>query len=521
MIAAPEILCELPAIAFNIDPEIVRRFGPPRASCSSTTSEVAEQETAPTRRCAPAGALAFGMARASWRRQLRDTRRRWRRRTRQRYEETRDIDFTLTDRQSDVFASDTRYRVLIAGRRFGKTYLACVELIAHALEREGSLNWYVAPFYSMAKDIAWETLKALIPAAWLIGKPNESTLTVRFKNGSRIQLKGAEFPNRLRGRTLYFVVFDEFPMAKRAAWDESISPSQSTTLGGALFIGTPMGFNWGYDYYLRGEDATYPDWQAWQFTTADGGLVSLQEIEDQKRQQSARVYRQEYLASFETLTGRVYDNFARKDHVDADADDPGGDVPVLIGMDFNVNPMTAVLAYEHVDNAGKVWCHVFDVIEIMASNTEEMADEINDRFPRQVPDRLRPGKTKRGRKVIVCPDPAGNARSTKAPVGQTDYTILERHGFLIDAPEAHALVKDRVNNTQALLRDASGATHVRVHPRCKQLIKGWEGLTYKEGTNQPDKTLGLDHVCDAYDYLAWRRFNLLQRYRAGYGIHRV
>lgn len=477
----------------------------------------------------------LGASRAHRRRAQKPTIRSWARANRVTYGEARRAAHRITlTRQQRIIRSaarNIRFRVLIAGRRFGKTHLACVELIAAAIERPGSLCWYVGPTYRMAKDIAWDTLKSLVPVEYLADKPNESTLTIRLTNGSRISLKGAEKPDRLRGRTLWFVVLDEFAQFKEAAWTEAIRPSLSTTRGGALFISTPMGFNWAYDLYNAAIAKRGKGWEAWIFTTAEGGLVSQEELDDAKAIQSPRVYRQEYLASFEALAGRVYDNFSRKTHVAATTAeekmvDDDGTSTIYVGMDFNVNPMTAVLAQKRVDIGGKTTCDIFDVIELMSSNTEEMAAELRTRYPRTIPDPHIRGKVKPGRRIVICPDPHGDQRASNAARGETDITILERHGFVVDVPEHALLVKDRINNTQANLRDAGGEVHIRVHSRCAKLIKGWEGLTYKVGTNgvstnQPDKDSKLDHVCDAADYMLWVKFNRLNAYRIGYTKRRV
>jgi hypothetical protein len=441
-------------------------------------------------------------------------RRRWRaiaraQKRRTHYTPPPDVDFALSDRQAEVFEAAARFRVLIAGRRFGKTYLAVVELIVAAAARPKSLCWYVAPSYRQAKDIAWDTLKELVPEALRAGDPNETTLTIRLVNGSIIQLKGADKPNTLRGRTLWFVVLDEFPLQRRAVWDEVIRPSLATTQGHALFIGTPLGFNWGYDFFLRGQaDPKFPRWTSWQFTTAEGGLVSDEELAEASSSLDPRIYRQEYHASFETLSGRVFFGFDRRLNVDKAVTDPG-DCLLIIGMDFNINPMTAVLMTRHVAKDGLVECHVHEAIELQTSSTEEMAQVLRERFPREVPDPKRPGMKRPGRRIVVCPDPAGGARHTSAPIGQTDHTILERAGFLVDAPKAAPLVKDRNNNTNAMLCAANNRRRVRVNPRAAALIKALDGLTYKEGTNVPDKKSGLDHVCDAFGYALWQQFNVL------------
>lgn len=404
--------------------------------------------------------------------------------------------FTLSPPQWEVHESDARFRVLIAGRRMGKTHLACVELLTHAAAKQNANCWYVAPTYRMAKEIAWRQLKGMIPAGWLAAL-NETELSVRLVNGSMIGLRGADKPDSLRGVGLDFVVPDEFAWIDPAAWSDVLRPALADRGGRALFITSPAGYNWAYDLYLRGKEGD-PGWRSWQFTTLDGGRVSPEELEEARRTLDPRIFRQEFEASFETLQGRVYSNFDRGVHVDPSVADTGAEI--LVGMDFNVNPMSAVVA---VRAGGE--CHILDALELPVSNTEEMAGEIRRRYPSRV--------------VVVCPDPSGKARKTSAPVGQTDFTILQRAGFKVRAPNAAPLVVDRENNTQAMLRSADGRVRIRVHPQAKSLIRAWGGLTYKEGTSQRDKTLGLDHIADAADYLLWQEFNVLEN-RTATGITR-
>lgn len=408
---------------------------------------------------------------------------------------------TLSPPQYEVYTSDARFRVLVAGRRFGKSYLAVVELLRAATSRPDAAAWYIAPTYRMAKEIAWRELKRMTPRAWL-EQVNESDLSLLLVTGSRIALRGADNPDSLRGVGLDFVVFDEFAWVHPSAWDEVLRPALADKQGRALFITSPAGHNWAYDLYLYGksEEPRYHDWRSWQFTTLDGHRVKPEEVEEARRTIDPRKFRQEYEASFETLSGRVYSNFVRDEHIDPSVTDTGGEL--LVGMDFNVNPMSAVIAVRAADE-----CHILDALEVQVSNTEEMAAELLARYPR--------------RRIVVCPDPSGKARKTSAPVGQTDFTILQRAGFEVRAPNQAPLVVDRVNNAQALLKDASGRSRIRIHPRAQALVRSWDGLTYKAGTSQVDKSGGLDHMADAADYLLWQEFNLLQSNIAHITTYRI
>lgn len=191
------------------------------------------------------------------------------------------------------------------------------------------------------------------------------------------------------------------------------------------------------------------------------------------------------------VEGRVYSSFSAATYplgnVDPTVKDIGGEI--LIGQDFNVNPMASVIGVRVVDEL-----HILDSLEMSTSNTQEVADEYARRYA--------------GRRVIVCPDPAGRQRHTNAPVGQTDFTILERTGFDVRAPRAAVAVVDRVNNAQAMYLQGE-RRRVRIHPRAQSLIKALKNLTYKEGTSIRDKGSGFDHVCDAADYLLWQEFNVL------------
>lgn len=397
------------------------------------------------------------------------------------------VRYKLSPAQKVVFTSSARFRVLIAGRRFGKSYLACLELLADALCDAGRVCWYIAPTYRQGKEILWALLKRLVPREY-IATTNETDLSMRLVNDSVLAIRGADNPDALRGVGLDLVALDEFAFMREEIWTEAVRPMLADREGRALFITTPNGMGWDYDLYLMGQEAR-DGFRSWTFTTLDGGNVRREEVEAARSSMSPRLFRQEFEASFEVMAGRVYDNFDRALNVDVSiVDQPNAEL--LIGQDFNVNPMSSVIGVKAGDEL-----HILDCVEVATSNTEEVAAEIARRYP--------------GRRVIVCPDPSGNSRQTSAVAGETDFTILKRRGFVVDAPTAHPLVVDRVNAVQAMLCDASGRRRLKIHPRAALLIRSLDGQTYKKGTSIPDKTSGLDHRNDALGYLVWQRFNLL------------
>src|SRR5229473_4277323 len=138
----------------------------------------------------------------------------------------------LRNAQWRVFRHVARFRVLVAGRRFGKTYLALTEL-CRAAWGPGRLAWYVAPTYKQAKRIAWKPLKQMTRPYWA-SKPNETDLRIELSSGGIICLRGADNYDSLRGDGLDFLILDEYASIAQEAWTEVLRPARA-----ALFVGTP------------------------------------------------------------------------------------------------------------------------------------------------------------------------------------------------------------------------------------------------------------------------------------------
>jgi PBSX family phage terminase large subunit len=386
----------------------------------------------------------------------------------------------LSPAQNKIATDTHRFRVVIAGRRFGKTHLAIRELAFHARIPDQEVI-YVAPSYKMAKNIVWRKLKNRLTDLNWVQKHNETELKLELKNGSTISLKGADNYDSLRGTGNHFIVLDEFADIDPEAWFETLRPTLSDTGGRALFIGTPKGIgNWSYELYQNCiEDPS--TWSSHQYTTIQGGNVPEEEIEQARRDLDERTFRQEYLATFETFAGRIYYAFDRAFNV-IDAEPSTQDLSTIyIGMDFNIDPMSAVIAIRNNNDL----C-IIDEIRLFSSNTAEIVEEIKSRYPRS--------------KVWVYPDPAARQRKTSAG-GVTDLTILQNAGFVVKCPNAHTPVRDRINAVNSRLCDSTGSRHLFVTKNCKYTIEALERHVYKEGSTQPDKDSGYDHQSDALGYL--------------------
>ena len=383
----------------------------------------------------------------------------------------------LSPAQKTVASDTHRFRVVCAGRRMGKTFLAIRELCYHAKEPDQDVL-YVAPTFGQAKHIAWRQLKNRLQDLNWIKKVNETELTITLRNNSRIYLKGADAYDRLRGGQYNFIVIDEMADIVPEAWYETLRPTLSNTLGKALFIGTPKGLNHFYDLYQNSQ-TDKENWASYSFTTLEGGNVPEDEIHQARRDLDSKTFKQEYEASFETFAGRIYYAFERALNVQEPA--VVNTSTIYVGADFNVSPMCATIAQREGNDL-----YVIDEIKMYSSNTNELADEIKTRYPRS--------------KVWIYPDPAGSARKSSAN-GITDHIILANAGFVVKAPRSHTPVRDRINAVNSRLCDSTGIRHLFVSPKCKYTIECLERQVYKEGTSQPDKESGYDHMNDALGYM--------------------
>lgn len=387
----------------------------------------------------------------------------------------------LSKPQQQVAGSGKRFRVLVTGRRFGKTHLAIREL-CKAASKPDQLVWYVAPSYRMAKQIVWDKLKnKLLDLNW-VDRYNETDLHLILRNGSKICLRGADNSQNLRGVGINFLIIDETQDVDKKAWMEVLRPTLSDTQGSALFTGTPKGLgNWFHDLYTN--QKTSKEWDSFQFTTLDGGQVPEEEIESAKNDLDDRTFRQEYMGTFETYSGQVYYNFSETNITQGFMRKDNNDIPkhILVGCDFNIDPMSACIAFRH-----KEQIIIFDEITIYGSNTDELCQELKTRYPDY--------------KITIYPDPASRQRKTSAG-GRTDLSILQNAGFDVRVRNQHTPVRDRINAVNSALKSADGTVKFKVHPACKNVIKSLQKQIYKPGTSIPDNNENLSHMSDAVGYL--------------------
>ena len=215
-----------------------------------------------------------------------------------------ELNIQLLDWQKKVWADSTRFKIVAAGRRTGKSRLAAWMLIVNALQADKGHVFYVAPTQGQARDIMWQTLLEL--AHPVVTNAHINNLQIKLVNGATISLKGADRPETMRGVSLKFLVMDEYADMKPEVFEQILRPALADQKGAALFIGTPMGRNHFYDLYKYAELEDDESYTAWHFTSYDNELLDPEEIDLAKKSMSSYAFRQEFMASFEARGSEMF-----------------------------------------------------------------------------------------------------------------------------------------------------------------------------------------------------------------------
>ena len=209
-----------------------------------------------------------------------------------------ELNLSLLPWQQEVMASEARFKVIAAGRRTGKSYLAAISLILKALDEQEGKVFYVAPTQGQARDVMWHSIFDI--AGDIIERSHVNNLEITLAGGNTIFLKGADRPDTLRGVSLKHLVLDEYAFMKPDVWEAILRPALADRKGSMMAIGTPEGRNHFYDLFTGSNE--WPDWDNFHYTSFDNPLVDPAEIEHARQTLPAFAFQQEFMASFDART---------------------------------------------------------------------------------------------------------------------------------------------------------------------------------------------------------------------------
>jgi len=394
--------------------------------------------------------------------------------------------------QTALVEDDVRFKVVPAGRRSGKTEKAKRYVVREAFRVPGPY-FVAAPTRDQVKKIYWADIKRLCFTSVLgRGCVSESELKISLPNGSSISLIGLDQPQRVEGVLWAGGVIDEIADVKENAWAENISPALDTFnptrpdyRAWCWLIGVPDGLNHYYDLCQYALNSGDPDWKLYTWMSSD--ILPADVIAAAKRRLSPRQYRQEYEASFETATGKIYEDYG-KHNVTTEVIQ--SHEQLLWFHDFNYTPMSSGIGVRRDGNV--LYC--LDEIILTSAVSRQSAVEFVERY-----------KYHGNKSVLLYGDPAGRAGEKHGHA--SDYTEMERvlrdAGWKVErrVKAAAPAIKDRQNAVRAKILTADGSTTLYVNAnKCPYVHKGLATVTAKKGSTFLEEETEYQHVTTAIGY---------------------
>ena len=215
----------------------------------------------------------------------------------------------------NAISNGVRFPVVPAGRRSGKTERAKRFIARMAMANPGEKYFVGAPTYGQVKKMYWDDLKKLCFTSICERKPSETDLIIYLDNDTELHLIGFDKPERFEGIFWSGGIIDEIADIKPEAWEANIRPALDTFnptrpdyQAWCWLIGVPDGLNHYYDMAQYAEHGNDPEWALFHWKSSD--ILPAKTIEAAKRQMSAKQFKQEYEASFETASGRIYEDYS-------------------------------------------------------------------------------------------------------------------------------------------------------------------------------------------------------------------
>ena len=393
--------------------------------------------------------------------------------------------------QQEVFDHPARFKIVAAGRRTGKSYLASVIAYNHCLEKPKRRVIIIGPTVSMIRESMWQTLKNIVHPSHIEGLPREIDLEIRFVNGSKLSLKGFDRPDSLRGisPSPTQIILDEFSFIKQNSFSEVVLPMTSDPIRKAsvLIISTPKGVsNDFYNLFCKGQEPNEL-WKSWQFTAANVRPDMKEEIELARATLDLKSFQQEYEATFNNTGDSVFYNFNREVNVTDQLLPFSKHEDIHIAIDFNVKIMASSVFALRGDQL-----HCLNEFYGSADTTGLIR---------------RIKSTYKDRNIICYPDASGNARKTSAVTGTTDFSLLRKAGFKIRARNKQPPIIDSVNCVNSLLQDAAGNSRLFFSKQVTRTIASMEQTSWKPGLTTGmdnatiDKSKGNEHFSDGVRYI--------------------
>lgn len=396
---------------------------------------------------------------------------------------------TLKQVEATKIMASYKHSMLYGGSRSGKTFNIVRGIIIRACKLQ-SRHISLRSTFSSARTSLWmdtipKVLKLCFPH--LVVKPNNSNYYLEFPNGSEYWiggLKDNKEVEKILGNEYSTIHFNECSQLNYHSVQVALTRlAQKNHLKKRAFYdqNPPRKSHWSYSLFeklINPIDNEPLDCKANKkygkilmnpidnLDNIDSDYLDM--LNSLSEKEKARFLRGEYT---DIDDGLAYYSFDRFTHCHEFKKQPG---TVMIGMDFNVDPMTAIIG-QYIDDK----FYVYDELFLRNSDTFKMTHELMS-------------KNYIG---TIFPDSTARNRKTS---GLSDHLILEKQGFTV-AKTRNPFVNDRVNNLNRLLQEG----RIIIHPRCKNLINDLEKVAWNGSQLDQKSDHLLTHISDALGYWCW------------------
>lgn len=385
-----------------------------------------------------------------------------------------------------------RFPVVPAGRRSGKTERAKRFVIKEAMLNANELYFLAAPTRDQVKKIFWDDVKKLSFSSLHPRKPSETSLIIYFPNGTELHLVGLDKPARFEGVPWTGGAIDEIANLKPDAWVENIFPALNTVTPErpdyrtwCWLIGVPDGLNHYYDMAQYAQAGQDPEWGYFHWKSAE--ILPPDVIKAAKRVMSPRQFKQEFEASFETATGRIYEDYGPHNLT---YENIKSHEQIWWCHDQNFTPMSSAICVNHGNNV-----KILDEIILESAVSRQSAQEFVARYEKH-----------KNKNVIIYGDPAGRAGEKHGH--SSDYIeiekVLKTHGWKFErrVKRKHPAIRDRQNSVRSKIMNAAGDVSLYVNPvTAPYSHKGLATVQMKKGSTFLEEDSLYQHVTTAIGYM--------------------
>lgn len=400
-----------------------------------------------------------------------------------------EIDYTPHNAQLAFHSENARFRVLVCGRRWGKTVAAAREAELLAIE-ENKKIWIVAPTYDLTGRIFNEVKHNLLfHSKDKIKRINKTERSIELTTDSSIIAKTADNPVSLLGEGLDLLIIDEAARVNHEIWDVYLRPALTDRKGKAILISTPAGHNWFEEMFNLGQDENFTAWWSLKSPSWDNSRIFPQGADDPEFKESQKImsaerFAQEFGAEFVAPQDRVYKGFSRNKNICND--EPSMDISVYLGIDFGFRHPAIVSAYQMDDRL-----IVFDEFGECDVSVLELIDWIKTRkYFRQI-------------QAIYC-DPAGKSVNS---FGTSEIIMFRNAGLPVSysTNRENRMLAGTIERVRNLIGEYGETSRLFINSKCTSLITSLEGYHYPPSVHSlsdiPRKDGVHDHFADALRYL--------------------